>query len=86
MLKIPAMVQKSFFEIDGPELAPREYAEWQCARNEAILLSALTDESASDKQKKQLMVAIKRANELEDIAYDSYHRARARDYGRGSCI
>jgi len=75
-------MQKSFFEIDGPELAPREYAEWQCARNEAVLLSDLTDEDANNEQKKQLMVAIKRANDLEDIAYDSYHLARARAYGR----
>lgn len=75
-------MQKSFFEIDGPELAPREYGEWECARNEAILLLNLTAENASDEQKKQLMVAIKRANELENIAYDSYHQARARAYGR----
>jgi len=79
-------MQKSFFEIDGPELAPREYAEWQCARNEAILLSDLTDENSSDEQKKQLMVAIKRANELEDIAYDAYHRSRAMAYGRGGYV
>jgi len=75
-------MQKSFFEIDEPELAPREYTEWQFARNEAIFLSALTDENASDEQKKLLMLAIKRANELEDIAYDSYHQARAHPYGR----
>jgi len=79
-------MQKSFFEIEGPELAPKEYADWECAKNEAILLSNLTNEDASVEQKKQLMVALKRANELEDIAYDAYHRARARDYGRGSCV
>jgi len=75
-------MQKSFFEIDGPELAPREYAQYECARKEAVFLLSLTDDTASDEQKKQLMVAIKRANELEDIAYDAYHRTRAMAYGR----
>jgi len=75
-------MQKSFFEIDGPELAPSEYTAWECAKNEAIFLLNLTDENASDEQKKLLTAAIKRANQLEDIAYDSYHQARARAYGR----
>lgn len=82
---VQPLMQKSFFEIDGPELAPKEYANWECARNEAIFLSNLTDENASDEQKKQLRAALKRANELENIAYDAYHLARTRDYGRG-CV
>jgi len=77
--------QKSFFEIEGPELAPREYADWECARNEVILLLNLINEDASDEPKKQLKIALKRANELEDIAYDAYHLVRAREYGRGGC-
>jgi len=84
--KYQPLMQKSFFEIEGPELAPREYADWECAKNEAILLSNLTNEDASDEQKKQLLVAFKRANELEDIAYDAYHLARAREYGRWGCL
>jgi len=80
--KYQPLMQKSFFEVEGPELVPREYADWECAKNEAILLSNLTNEDASDEQKKQLMAAFKRANELEDIAYDAYHLARAREYGR----
>lgn len=26
------MFFKSFFEVDGPALAPREYADYECAR------------------------------------------------------
>lgn len=78
------MLFPSFFEIEGPGLAPIEFEKWNRAKNKAILLSDLIDENASDQQKKQLQIAIKKANELEEIAYAAYDRARARSYGRGS--
>jgi len=77
------MAFESFFEIEGPELAPKEFGQFNRARNKAILLLNSTDETASYQQKKQLKIAIKRANKLEEIAYDAFDQARARAYGRG---
>jgi len=78
------MLFPSFFEIEGPELAPSEFEKWNRARNKANFLSNTIDENASDKQKKQLEIAIRKSNELEEIAYAAYDCARARSFGRGS--
>jgi len=77
------MVFQSFFEIEGPELAPKEFGQFNRARNKAIFLLNSTDEKASYQQKKQLKIAIKRANKLEEIAYAKFDQERARAFGRG---
>jgi len=72
----------SFFEVDAPTLAPKEYADYERARKYAVLLSNLIDEKSNDEQKKFLAAAIKQSNALEDIAYDAYHVARSQAHGR----